>query len=669
MGRCAFALAWCALRRVVVKKIFSKEGLLAGALTGFESRKAQLQMAEAVEAALNPDNLGDEVQGSAKILVVEAETGVGKTLAYLIPAVLSGQRLVISTATITLQDQILKKEIPLISHLLKREIGAVCIKGRQNYLCYYRWFQHRSSPLLSFLDDTDCERIEQWLKITSSGDRSELSWLPDRSPLWSKISAHSHQCLGSECPEAAICFVNQLRRKAGAARLLIVNHHLFFSDLSLRKGGYGEILPRYEGVIFDEAHHLENVATTFFGIHFSQYQVLDLLGDIERQAEADLSTAQKEGLENAVIGVKKRLDRFITVFPPEPGRYNLKPLVEKTGCWVEEVQELLAGMDRLSAILSDLRSANEGWGAMEKRAVELTANLVEIGLPEEKAGRYVRWYERRDRSISLSSTPIHIADHLRHYLYPTVNSCILTSATLTTGGDFSYICERLGLDDRIETLRLHSPFDYSGRTLLYVPEKGFPEPADTRFSEMICRRVLDILQISRGRALVLFTSLKGMETMAEYLQEHLSYSVLVQGRSARHALLEQFKEETDSVLLAVASFWEGVDVPGESLSCVIIDKLPFEVPSDPVVQARVEAISAAGGKPFFEFQVPRAVLSLRQGVGRLMRTTTDSGLIAIMDVRLFTKGYGRLFVASLPPSPLVRSMEPVGQFFLDTCIQ
>ena len=382
-----------------VKNIFSKDGLLAGYLTGFEPRDAQLRMAAAVEETLATE--GCEIEGPAKILLVEAETGVGKTLAYLIPAILSGQRLVISTATITLQDQILKKEIPLISHLLKKEIGAVCIKGRQNYLCYYRWFQYRCSPQLSFLDNTDCERIEQWLQVTSTGDRAELDWLPDRSPLWTRISAHSHQCLGSECPEAALCFIHQLRRKAGAARLLIVNHHLFFSDLSLRKGGYGEILPRYEGVIFDEAHHLENVATAFFGIHFSQYQLHDLLGDMDRQAEADLAESQKQNLEKAALGIKKRLDRFTALFPADPGRYHLSPLLEKTDNWQEMVRELLSGIDRLIDHLSELGKANEGWRPMEKRAVELAANLAEIALPEEKGDRYVRWYQRRERSISL----------------------------------------------------------------------------------------------------------------------------------------------------------------------------------------------------------------------------------------------------------------------------
>lgn len=654
---------------VYVDTFFAENGLLARCLSGFEPRNGQLKMAQAVASVLE-NGAGEEgIDGaSAKILVVEAETGIGKTLAYLLPAVLSGQRLVISTATINLQDQILKKEIPLISGLLNKEIPALCVKGRQNYLCLYRWFQYRSSPQLSLVEDTDGDKIEAWLEITTTGDRAELAWLADRSPLWAMISAQSHQCLGNECPEGALCFVNQLRRRAGAARLLIVNHHLFFSDLSLKKAGYGEILPRYEGVIFDEAHHLENVATTFFGITFSHYQLLDLLGDIERQAQADLTSAQTERLRTAIRGLGQRLDRFIALFPLQRGRYHLDPLVERIDRWQEEVEGMVTGIDRLGKDLANLGVMSEGWHVLEKRATELKENLIDIALPGESAesNRYVRWYERRERSLSLSSTPINIAGQLKQYLYPSIHSCILTSATLTAGGDFSYIRERLGLHERIETLQLHSPFDYSGRTLLYVPEKGFPEPAEGSFAERVCARVYDILKSSRGRALVLFTSFKGMESMARYLQEHLSYPVLVQGGASRHALLERFKEETDSVLLAVASFWEGVDVPGESLSCVIIDKLPFEVPSDPVIQARGEAISAAGGRPFFDFQIPRAVLSLRQGVGRLMRASNDRGLIAIMDVRLFSKGYGRTFVASLPPSPVVRSMDAVAKFFLDT---
>jgi len=652
-----------------VKEIFASGGLLALYLSAFEPRSGQLRMAEAVAATLAAgDKAGAEGQ-RAKVLLVEAETGIGKTLAYLIPALLSGQRVVVSTATINLQDQILNKEIPLIERALGRSAAALCVKGRQNYLCLYRWNQYRSSPQLSLVEDADIGRIKQWLEKTSSGDRAELSWLADRSLLWPKISAQSSQCLGSDCPDGASCFVNQLRKQAGSARLLIVNHHLFFSDLALRQAGFAEILPRYQAVIFDEAHHLEGVATQFFGKTFSQYQLLDLVADIERQAEADLPGKNRDQIIAFARGLTPRLERFALLFPAQRGRYPLVEVMAGNGSWALEVEGMATGLAQLAGLLTGQAATGEVWNILSTRAAELEANLRHICLPPERGegDRFVHWYERRERTITLSATPVRIAEELEKTLYSSVQSCIMTSATLSAGGDFSYVKERLGLDATATTLQFHSPFDYEGRTLLYVPEKDFPEPADASYNDRVCQRVLEILQISQGRALVLFTSLKAMEMMAEFLESRLSYPVLVQGRASRQALLALFKETTDSVLLAVASFWEGVDVPGDSLSCVIIDKLPFEVPSDPVIQARIQAISDGGGKPFFDFQVPRAILTLRQGVGRLMRATTDCGVIAIMDVRLFTKGYGRSFRASLPPSPVVRSLVDVRTFFEQTC--
>ncbi len=645
-----------------MKEIFASGGKLAAGLPGFEPREGQLQMAEAVAAILEEGN--GRTEGPAAVLLVEAETGIGKTLAYLVPALFSGQRVVISTATINLQDQILKKEIPLLEKVLGMDIPALCIKGRQNYLCHYRWFQYRSNPQASLVEDREGDKIERWLETTATGDRAELSWLPDRSPLWPRISAQSNQCLGSDCPEFGLCFVNRLRKKAGSARLLIVNHHLFFSDLSLRQAGFGEILPRYQAVIFDEAHHLENVASNFFGKHFSQYQLLDLVGDLERQAEAELSSAEFDQLVGFARGLKQRLDGFASLFPVARGRYPLTPLQEKTDRWQEDVANIAAGLEQLSQRCQELAVHGEVWNLFATRAGELQANFLHIaGIEQMGESGFVHWYERRERTISLSATPINVAGELEKNLYSSVQSCIMTSATLTTGGDFSYVRERLGIDESSETLCLHSPFDYSGRTLLYVPENGFPETTAKNYSHSLCERVYDLLTISRGRALVLFTSFKAMDLLADYLQERLSYPVLVQGSASRQALLEQFRENTDSVLLAVASFWEGVDVSGDSLSCVLIDKLPFEVPSDPVIQSRMKAIEEQGGKPFFQFQVPRAILTLRQGVGRLMRSTSDRGVIGIMDVRLYTKGYGRMFRASLPPSPVVRTLEEVEEFF------
>ena len=647
-----------------MKRIFAAGGLLARHLPAFEPRSGQLQMATAVQHVLAAGESAEEGQ-RARVLLVEAETGIGKTLAYLIPALLSGQRLVVSTATITLQDQILNKEIPLIERVLGKKAAALCVKGRQNYLCLYRWHQYRDSPQLSLVENSDIDRIEKWLTKTGTGDRAELAWMADGSLLWPKISAQSSQCLGSECPEAGPCFVNQLRKQAGSARLLIVNHHLFFSDLALRQGGFAEILPRYQGVIFDEAHHLEGVATQFFGTTFSQYQLLDLIADIERQAEADLAVKSRDKVVAFARGLAPRMERFIALFPAQRGRYPLAEVMAGYDSWPGEVEGLAGGFDQLAGLLTRQAQSGEIWNILGERAAELAANLRHICLPQKTgADRFVHWYERRERTLSLSVTPIQIAAELERTLYSSVQSCIMTSATLSAGGDFSYFRQRLGLSDATETLQLHSPFDYAGRTLVYVPEQGFPEPADPVYNDRMCRRVLELLRISQGRALLLFTSLKAMEMTAEFLEASgLSHPVLVQGRASRQALLERFKKTTDSVLLAVASFWEGVDVPGDSLSCVIIDKLPFEVPSDPVLQARIQAITEAGGKPFFDFQVPRAILTLRQGVGRLMRAATDSGVIAIMDVRLFTKGYGRSFRASLPPSPIVRGLTEVRDFF------
>lgn len=646
-----------------MEEVFGKGGMLARHLPKFETRGGQIEMAAAVSRLL-AQNEGAMEPEKANVLLVEAETGIGKTLAYLIPTIFSGRKTVISTATINLQDQILKKEIPLISKLLGEDIPAICVKGRQNYLCHYRWFQYRSSPQTSLLEDDSCDRIEQWLESTDTGDRAELSWLSDRSPLWPKISAQSNQCLGNDCPESPLCFVNTLRRKAGSARLLIVNHHLFFSDLALKKEGYGEILPRHETVVFDEAHHLENVATTFFGRSFSQYQLLDLLGDIERQSGVDLLPSTHQNVVSQTRGMQLRLERFSSLFPSPKGRFHLLDLIHETENWRDEVEDLARGIERIRELVEDHAHYGEAWHLLEKRALTLGKNLLDIALVEENETRdSVHWYERRDRSIQLSVTPINIADELNTSLYPQVKSIVMTSATLTTAGDFHYLRQRLGLSFPIETLHLKSPFDYERRTLVYIPENGFPEPSSPRYGKEVGRRIHRILLASKGRALLLFTSFKGMESMAEYLENLLPFPILVQGRASRHLLLEQFKEQTDSVLLAVASFWEGVDVPGESMSCVIIDKLPFEVPSDPVLQARMADITATGGKPFFDFQVPRAVLGLRQGVGRLMRSSTDKGVIAILDVRLFSKGYGRVFRASLPPSPIVRDLEEIERYF------
>jgi ATP-dependent DNA helicase DinG len=650
----------------LLKDFFSSDGLLAAQLASYEFRADQLLMAEAIYDLLAGEEHAAAGSGDyAEVMVIEAETGIGKSLAYLVPAIVSGKRVVVSTATINLQDQLIDKEIPLVSKLLGQEIAALCVKGRQNYLCLYRWQQYRYSPQVSLVGDEECDRIEAWLANTETGDRAELDWLADRGSLWPKISAHSYQCLGSECPDSSACFINRLRRKAGSARILVVNHHLYFSDLALRRRGFGEILPRHEAVIFDEAHHLEQVATNFFGLSFSQYQVYDLAGDIAQQAEVELPPEIGDRIIGTSRGIRQRIEHFTALFPARRGRFSLLDFIEEQQDWPAQMQLVAAGLERLADDLDSISRNYESWQMLAERARELHRNFLFVGLPEPqlRSEDHVYWYERRERALSLSATPVNVAEDLRSSLFAMVPRCILTSATLTSGGSFDYFRDRLGLSEVRVTMRLKSPFDYQNRSILYIPAAHVPEPSANGYETALCEQIEALLNITRGRALVLFTSFRAMDLAAEYLTRSLVFPVLVQGTASRSRLLERFREQTESVLLAVASFWEGVDIAGESLSAVIIDKLPFEVPSDPVVQARMQAISSQGGNPFFDFQIPRAVLSLRQGVGRLMRNAGDAGLISVLDTRLFSKRYGRVFLKSLPPSPVVRDMNEVHNFF------
>jgi ATP-dependent DNA helicase DinG len=602
--------------------------------------------------------------------VVEAETGLGKTLAYLVPAVLSGHRVVVSTNTRTLQDQLLQREIPLLQHHVAPDLKALCVKGRQNYLCLYRWRQLQGSGQADLLAGGEEKTVEEWIGETVHGDRSELSWIAAGSPFWQKICCLSHFCLGASCPEASGCFLNRLRRDAAASQLLIVNHHLLFSDLAVRRTGYGEVLPRYETVVFDEAHHVENVATTFFGFTFSRYQVLDLTGDVERSGAAELRGALREAVLNAANRLNGTIERFAAAFPVHKGRFLLQGLLAGHPEISMIRGDLAAALEHLARCLEEITATEGPWQPYADRARELADRLALItaeqfdDLPPEEV-RHTHWYERSERNLTLYATPVDVAAELQSTLFALVRHCVFTSATLTTGGNFHYFLERLGLPADTPTLSLASPFDYPGRTLLYIPDSGFPEPAAPDYAQAQHACMATLIAHAGGRTLALFTSLAAMDQAHRALRDRLPYPLLLQGESPRRVLLRRFSRETDSVLFAVASFWEGVDIPGESLSLVIIDKLPFEVPSDPVIMARINRIKALGGNPFNDFQVPRAILTLRQGVGRLMRTAEDRGVIAILDTRLFTKGYGRQFLRSLPPSPVTRELEDVASFFIN----
>lgn len=657
-----------------MRDIFGDKGLFATRVPGFIPRPDQLHMAEAVARLLAGEHgtptaeVGEDGHPACACLAVEAETGLGKTLAYLVPAVCSGGRVVVSTNTRNLQDQILHREIPLIKRHLAPGLHVVCVKGRQNYLCLYRWYQLLAGQRDGLFADPAQERIDAWLQQTRHGDRAELSWLSGTSPLWQKICCQSHFCLGSACPENSACFLTRLRRDAANADLLVVNHHLLFSDLAVRTTGFGEVLPRYEAVLFDEAHHLEDVATTFFGRTFSRLQLMDLAGDMERSAQAELVGEALQEVLAAAAALVGAMERFAAAFPGARGRF---PLVwsDKTLAAAAGVSERMAVLlEKTAEQLDDLGSRHgAAWEQYGQRAAELAARLRQIlAMPEEaEEGRFTFWYERTERNLSLSATPVEVAEELHKTLYKTARYCLFTSATLTTAGSFAYFFGRMGLAAETPAFSLPSPFDYKNRTLIYVPERDFPAPADPGYQKALHDRMVRLIRHARGRALLLFTSLQAMAAAHANLAERLPYPVFMQGEAPRHTLLERFSREVESVLFAVASFWEGVDVPGESLSLVVMDKLPFEVPTDPVIMARMRRIANRGGNPFSALQIPRAIFTLRQGAGRLMRTTADRGVISILDVRLLTKGYGRQFLKSLPPGPLTHDLDRVADFFAD----
>ncbi|TAA75043.1 MAG: ATP-dependent DNA helicase DinG [Candidatus Electronema aureum] len=650
-----------------MKEIFGPAGILSRHLPEHEARLGQQKMAAAVAKLLARQD-----DPPAACLIVEAETGLGKTLAYLIPTVLSGRKAMVSTNTRNLQDQILSREIPFIREHLAPDLKAMCVKGRQNYLCLHRWHQLTAGGQQELFaaaeesGDITTAQLRAWLKKTTFADRAELPSLSGSSSLWQKICCQTHFCLGSDCPDHSRCYLNKVRREAATCQLLVVNHHLLFSDLAVRRSGYGEVLPRYETVIFDEAHHLEDIAAQFFGFSFSRYQLVDLIADVEKAARESGGKRKHKKIFTAVENLAGIGERFFNLFPPPKGRFSLPDLFAAQPVLVPLKDALRADLEFLAdqLELTAEKETDGPWKQFLPRCEDMGDCLDQITTqPTAEQSSHVRWFERSEKNLTLTATPIDVATDLQKVLFAQVQHCVFTSATLSAGVGFGYFSRRLGIPENSPSLSFPSPFDYKKRTLLYVPDGSFPEPNGPGYREKLHQEIKNLLICSRGRALVLFTSFQALELAWHSLRDELNYPLLRQGTASRQQLLTRFSEETDSVLFAVASFWEGVDVPGESLSMVIIDKLPFEVPTDPVLLARIERIKATGGNPFSEFQVPRAILGLRQGVGRLMRRAGDRGVAAVLDVRLFTKPYGGRFIASLPPSPLTRTMREVKKFF------
>jgi ATP-dependent DNA helicase DinG len=628
------------------REFFGRGGPLAGILPAYEERPAQAEFAEAVGRVLEDGGL----------LLAEAGTGTGKTLAYLYPAVELGRRVVVSTGTKNLQEQLLHKDIPILARALGRDLSVAVMKGRGNYLCLLRFRSFGQAGSFRRLDEIPLFRVvEAWSAGTETGDRAEIDDLPDAVDFWREIAATSENCIGQSCPDFDPCWVTRMRQRALEADLVVVNHHLLCADLAVKEGTYGSVIPDYDTVILDEAHLLEDVATQYFGIQVSSHRLEDLCRDVEREVKAARLDAREVYTE--VESLRHHADRFFKAVALGRGR-RLAP------DWMpprlaEDAGAVLTRLDGLRTALLAIPDRPELLSALAARALDLREETAFV-LAAEDSG-HVHFVETRGRGVFLRATPIDVSGRLQELLFDRVRAAVLTSATLAVDAGFSYLKARLGLAEA-EELLLASPFDYPEQALLYVP-RGMPEPQSPSFVSRAADEVVRLLELSRGRAFVLFTSYANMNAVAQQIAGQLPYPILMQGEAPKAALLETFRTTPGAVLLATSSFWQGVDVVGEQLSCVIIDKLPFASPGDPVVQARIDRLRSQGGNPFAEYQVPVAVLTLKQGLGRLIRAATDRGVLAVLDSRLVERGYGRRFLESLPPARLVHDVDAVARFF------
>ena len=642
-----------------IDSFFSPEGPLARTVSGYCPRAQQLEMAQAIA----------ETIAANSVLVAEAGTGTGKTFAYLVPALLGGGKVIISTGTKTLQDQLFNRDIPTVRAALKAPVTVALLKGRANYVCHYhleRTLQEGRPSLISREEVKYLKLIERYANVTKSGDKSGLSEVPENAAIWQHVTSTRDNCLGSECPHHKECFVMEARKQALAADVVVVNHHLFFADVMLRDEGLAELLPACNTVIFDEAHQLPETASLFFGETVSTSQLLELARDT--QAEALRGAKDFTPLPEAVMAMEKAARDFRLTVEGENTRMPLAATLKNARFGVA-LDELLQKLDALAELLENQAQRSEGLEHCWQRTRELSASIRRWRNEAEAEG-FVRWVEVFSQVLQLNATPLSIAEIFNRQLSGSPRAWVFTSATLSVKGDFSHYTGEMGLNAELITARSacwESPFDFANQALLYVPA-GLPDPNSPKYTEEVVKAALPVLKASRGRAFFLCTSLRSMQRAHELLleafkQERLDYPVLLQGQGSRSHMLERFRNTANAVLIGSQSFWEGVDVRGEALSLVVIDKLPFAPPDDPVLAARIDKINKEGRNAFMEYQLPRAVINLKQGAGRLIRDETDRGVLMICDPRLITKPYGRKIWQSLPPMKRTRVLGDVESFF------
>jgi ATP-dependent DNA helicase DinG len=629
-------------------ELFHKDGILEQSIEGFRFRPQQLEMAEAVSGTLEKGG----------VLVCEAGTGTGKTFAYLLPALLSERKVVISTGTKNLQDQLFRRDLPRIRELAGRGIRAALLKGRSNYLCINRMhsagFDNRASvPVIADM----LEQVRAWAGKTRHGDIAELTGIPEDAAVWPLVTSTTDNCLGQECPDYEGCHLVEARRAAQEADLVVVNHHLLCADFALKDEGFGELLPSTDAFIVDEAHQLPDVANQFFGLSVSTRQLQELTRDTQ------IAWRQAAMKQSEIPDACDQLDLAVRDFR------LLLGMSERRAAWKELQQDerQVAALDffieRLQELASVLETAEGSDKALDS-ALERSRQLHAIAerIASDDDSNNVRWFETTRMGFRLSQTPLEIAEAFQKQMWHHAMAWVFTSATLAVGEDFSHFCNQLGLDAETRTEKWDSPFDYAHQALWYVP-KGLVEPSHAEFVERVLDASLPVIEASGGKAFLLFTSYRALNRAAEILEEQgLDYPLLVQGRAPKNELLNSFRKAGNAVLLATGSFWEGVDVQGDALSVVIIDKLPFAAPGDPLMQARLDALKARGVNPFMQYQVPQAVIALKQGAGRLIRGSDDTGILMVCDLRLLTKPYGKTFINAMPPFARTRELDEVRAF-------